>query len=109
LMRIITGQEFPTSGEVRVFGAAPAENDAVLRRTIFVREEQPYPDIRVSHAIQVASWFYPNWSAELAGQLLADFDLPLNRRIRRRGGAGGSAGTGAGKGPGSCSPPPPCH
>ena len=83
LMRIITGQEFPTSGEVRVFGAAPAENNAVLRRTIFVREEQPYPDIRVSHAIQVASWFYPNWSAELAGQLLADFDLPLNRRIRR--------------------------
>ena len=83
LMRIITGQEFPTSGEVRVFGAAPAENDAVLRRTIFVREEQPYPDIRVSHAIRVASWFYPNWSAELAGQLLADFDLPLNRRIRR--------------------------
>ena len=83
LMRIISGQEFPTSGEVRVFGAAPAENDAVLRRTIFVREEQPYPDIRVSHAIRVASWFYPNWSAELAGQLLADFDLPLNRRIRR--------------------------
>ena len=83
LMRIITGLEFPTAGEVRVFGAAPAENDAVLRRMVFVREEQAYPDFRVGHAIRVASWFYPNWSAELAGQLLADFELPLRRRIRR--------------------------
>ena len=32
LLRIITGLEFPTDGEVRVFGAAPAENDSVLRR-----------------------------------------------------------------------------
>jgi len=83
LLRIITGLEFPTGGEVKVFGAAPAENEAVLRRMVFVREEQAYPDIRVSHAIQVASWFYPNWSAELAEQLLADFELPLGRRMRR--------------------------
>src|SRR5215469_7677086 len=47
LMRIITGQEFPTSGTIRVFGQAPAENDAVLRRMVFVREEQVYPDLRV--------------------------------------------------------------
>jgi ABC-2 type transport system ATP-binding protein len=63
LMRIITGQEFPSSGSVRVFGESPAHSDAVLRRMIFVREEQPYPDFRVRHAIKVASWFYPNsWS-----------------------------------------------
>jgi len=62
LLRIITGLEFPTTGEVKVLGAAPAENDAVLRRMVFVREEQAYPDFRVGHAIRVASWFYPNWS-----------------------------------------------
>ena len=83
LMRIITGQEFPTSGAVQVFGQVPAENDAVLRRMVFVREEQPYPDIRVGQAVRVASWFYPNWSEELARQLLADFGLPLRRRIRK--------------------------
>ena len=83
LLRIITGLEFPTTGEVKVFGAAPAENEAVLRRMVFVREEQAYPDFRVGHAIRVASWFYPNWSAELAEQLLADFELPLSRRMRR--------------------------
>jgi ABC-2 type transport system ATP-binding protein len=83
LMRIVTGQEFPTSGDVRVFGQAPAENDAVLRRMVFVREEQAYPDFRVGHAIRVASWFYPNWNQELAQRLLADFDLPPGRCIRK--------------------------
>jgi ABC-2 type transport system ATP-binding protein len=83
LMRIVAGQEFPTSGTIAVFGEAPAENEAVLRRMVFVREEQAYPDFRVRHAIRVASWFYPNWSEELAQQLLADFDLPLQRRIRK--------------------------
>jgi len=82
-MRIITGQEFPTSGEIRVFGEHPAENDPVLRRMIFVREEQNYPDLRVEAAIRVASWFYPNWSDEMATQLLADFGLPRRRRIRK--------------------------
>ena len=83
LMRIVTGQEFPTTGAIRVFGQVPAENEAVLRRMVFVREEQSYPDFRVRHAIRVASLFYPNWSEELAQQLLADFDLPPQRRIKK--------------------------
>src|SRR5215471_10926384 len=83
LMRIVTGLEFPTGGAIEVFGQAPAENDAVLRRMVLVREEQAYPDIRVGHAIRAASWFYPNWSEDLARQLVADFDLPLGRRIKK--------------------------
>ena len=83
LMRIVTGLEFPTSGAIRVFGEAPAENESVLRRMVFVREDQAYPDLRVTHVIRVASWFYPNWNGDLARQLLADFDLPLGRRIRK--------------------------
>jgi len=83
LMRIITGLEFPTAGDLRVFGEVPAENDPVLRRMVFVREEQAYPDLRVEHVIRVASWFYPNWSEDLAQQLMSDFALPPKRRIKR--------------------------
>ena len=83
LMRLITGQEFPTTGTVQVFGETPAENDAVLRRMIFVREEQAYPHLHVAQVVQVASWFYPNWDAALAAELIADFGLPPRRQIRR--------------------------
>jgi ABC-2 type transport system ATP-binding protein len=83
LMRIIAGQEFASGGSVRVFGASPAENDQILRRMVFVREDQAYPDFKVGDALRAASWFYPGWSGELADSLLADFALPRNRAIKK--------------------------
>jgi ABC-2 type transport system ATP-binding protein len=83
LMRIITGQEFLTSGSVLVCGENPLENDAVLGRMNFVKESQIYPDIKVKRALEAASWFYPNWDAELAGQLMEDFNLPEKRPIKK--------------------------
>jgi ABC-2 type transport system ATP-binding protein len=83
LMRLITGLEFPTSGTVEVFGQPPAENDAVLRRMIFIREEQVYPNLTVGQAVRIASWFYPRWNQDLAEQLLSDFELPGHRSLRK--------------------------
>jgi ABC-2 type transport system ATP-binding protein len=42
LLRAIAGQEFPSSGTVTVLGANPVENERVLRRMVFVREDQTY-------------------------------------------------------------------
>jgi ABC-2 type transport system ATP-binding protein len=83
LLRIIAGHEFASAGSVIVLGASPVKDEEVLRRIVFIREDQTYPDIKVRHALRVASWFYPNWSHELAEALVADFGLPLNRRIKK--------------------------
>ena len=83
LLRIIAGQEFASAGRVQVFGASPAENDRVLRRMVFVREDQAYPEFKVGDALRAASWFYPNWSGELADSLMADFALPRNRAVKK--------------------------
>jgi ABC-2 type transport system ATP-binding protein len=83
LMRIIANQEFASAGSVRVFGASPVENDAILHRIVFVREDQAFPDFKVRDALRAASLFYPNWSAERAESLLRDFDLPPRRAIKK--------------------------
>ena len=83
LLRVIAGHEFASAGTVTVLGACPVENETVLRQMVFVREDQSYPDLRVRQAVQVASWFYPNWSHDLAGALLEEFDLPLDRKVRK--------------------------
>ncbi|MBF4562666.1 ABC transporter ATP-binding protein [Microbacterium sp. VKM Ac-2870] len=84
LMSILTAQNFPTSGSVRVFGENPYENSRVLGRICFVRESQRYPDdARPSHAFRMAAMFFPNWDQELADRLIADFRLPMKTRIKK--------------------------
>ena len=83
LLRVLAGQDFATSGRVSIFGAAPAENDAVLRRMVLIREDQTYPDLKVRHALAAASMFYPSWDAELAATLLDAYELPAGRAIKK--------------------------
>jgi len=83
LLRILAGHEFASAGSVAVLGASPVRDETVLRRIVFVREDQTYPDVRVRHVLRAASWFYPNWSQELAEAMVADFALPPGRRIKK--------------------------
>ncbi|MFF0903673.1 UNVERIFIED_CONTAM: ABC transporter ATP-binding protein [Kocuria sp. CPCC 205316] len=83
-MSILTAQNLPTSGEVRVFGENPYENARVLSRMCFVRESQKYPDDATPrHAFASARLFFPRWDQELADELVDEFQLPLKRTIKK--------------------------
>jgi len=82
LMQLLAGHRVPTSGHVRVLGADPFEDDAVLQRICFVKESQRYPDhFRVRDALSAAASFFPGWDEDLARALVADFDLPARRPV----------------------------
>ncbi|WP_106815767.1 ABC transporter ATP-binding protein [Microbacterium timonense] len=84
VMSILTAQNFATRGDVRVFGMDPYENAKALSRMCFVRESQKYPDDALPrHAFETARLFFPNWDQELADRLIAEFQLPLKRRIKK--------------------------
>ena len=83
LMRIMTAQQFATSGEVMVFGEKPYENSQVLRQVCFVRESQAYPRyFRVIDVLETAPLFFPKWDRDYALALTEEFRLPLNRRMK---------------------------
>ena len=84
MMQLLTGQDFRSAGSIRVFGEDPVENAPVLARTCFVKENQKYPDdYKPVHVFRSAPWFFPNWDAGFAERLIADFRLPLTRRIKK--------------------------
>ncbi len=84
LLRVLAGQEFPSSGSVQVLGASPAENEDVLRRMIFIREDQAYPDnVKVGQALRAASWSCQRWDAGLASSLLEDFGLRASKPVKQ--------------------------
>ncbi len=84
IMSILTAQNFATRGDVRVFGEDPYENAHVLSRMCFVRESQKYPeDATPRHAFRIARLFYPNWDQDFAERLIAEFQLPLKKTIKK--------------------------
>ncbi len=84
LMKILTGLDWQTAGEVTVFGEAPFENPRVLGDVTFIRESQRYPDdVRVGQALSAAAAVMPRWDREFAADLLADFGLPARRRVKK--------------------------
>jgi ABC-2 type transport system ATP-binding protein len=84
LMQLLTGQQFASEGSVRVFGQNPVENAPVLQRTCFIKESQKYPDdFQPRHVFRSAAWFFPNWDADFAAQLAAEFRVPLTRKMKK--------------------------
>lgn len=84
LLQILTGQQWADDGEVSVFGGSPFENATVLRDVCFVKESQRYPDdFRVSQVLDAASAILPRWDEALARDLMADFDLPRRRKVKK--------------------------
>jgi ABC-2 type transport system ATP-binding protein len=84
IMSLLTAQVFASSGSIRVFGESPIENAEVLGNICFIKESQTYPeDFRPRHVFASAPWFFPNWDQDFADRLVADFRVPLNRRIKK--------------------------
>jgi len=84
IMHILTAQLFKTSGQVKVFGEDPYENERVLKQICFIKESQKYPEMFcVKDVMSVSPMFFPNWDREFASELIEVFNLPLNRRIRK--------------------------
>lgn len=83
LLRLLAGQELPSSGQVHVLGADPVQSEAAAAQMVLIREDQAYPDVRVSDALRAAAWLQPRWDHGLADGLLDEFDLPANKQIKQ--------------------------
>ncbi|MEO7589281.1 MAG: ABC transporter ATP-binding protein [Arachnia sp.] len=84
LMSVVTAQEAPTSGSVRVLGESPWENASVLSQTCFIRDNQRYPDeYRLAHLLRVGPLFYENWDPALADRIVETFEIPGGRSLRK--------------------------
>jgi len=74
----------PSSGSAEVLGVdsrrlAPAQ----FRRIGYVSENQEMPDeMTVDYFLRYLKPFYPNWDDALANEMVRQFDLPRDRRLR---------------------------
>jgi ABC-2 type transport system ATP-binding protein len=83
IMHMLTAQLFSTSGELKVFGQTPYENNHVLSQLCFIKENQKYPEaFRVRDVLLVAKDVFASWDQDYAMRLIEDFRLPMKRRVK---------------------------
>lgn len=84
LMSIIAGQDRASEGQVEVLGHAPFEHAPTLRQIIYVRDNQRYPDdYKLHHVLRIAPSFAPNWSVDIAQELVDGFRIPSRTPIKK--------------------------
>lgn len=84
IMSILAGQDRPSSGQIEVLGANPFEHASALAHISFIRDNQRYPDdYRLHHVLRIAPDFAPNWSTEVARELVEGFRIPEKTPIKK--------------------------
>jgi ABC-2 type transport system ATP-binding protein len=82
LLHLATGLLAPSAGEIRVFGAPPANQPEVLARVGFLAQDKPlYHNFTVGEMLRFGARLNPGWDRAVADHWRARFDLPTDRRV----------------------------
>jgi len=86
-LRMLMGMIRPTSGTGRIFGLDVAKEEDSVRireRTAFVAEDKRlYEYMTVAQILRFTRSFFPAWRQDLEQKVLKQFELPLDRKIRK--------------------------
>ncbi|MEH0845714.1 ABC transporter ATP-binding protein [Micromonospora sp. CPCC 205711] len=87
LLQLACGLITPTSGRLRVLGAAPAADAAHLARVGFVAQDTPvYPSLSVAEHLRMGERLNPSWDRSLAQRRVAQAGLRVEQRAGRLSG-----------------------
>jgi len=84
LMRCIAGLSPVDEETISVREAAPFDNDQLLGDICFIQENHPLNPIwRVKDALEIASWFQPEWDESIAQRAINAFRLKPTMRVKK--------------------------
>lgn len=84
LIRLLMNIFAPSAGSVTVLGLESGEvRGHAFERIGYVSENQEMPDsMTIGNLLDYVRPFYPCWDRELEAQLVRQFDLPLDRKLK---------------------------
>jgi len=84
LIRLLMNIFPPSAGSAKVLGLASGEiSGHAFERIGYVSENQKMPDsMTIGGLLDYVRPFYPRWDRELEAQLVQQFDLPLDRKLK---------------------------
>ncbi|MFD5749870.1 ABC transporter ATP-binding protein [Streptomyces sp. NPDC127033] len=81
LMGLATNMIRPTTGALRVFGAAPGSTEAVLRTAFLTQEKPLFRRFTVAETLRLGHEFNPRWDQEVAEGIVRAGQVPLEAKV----------------------------
>lgn len=82
-LRLVAGLLFPQKGTASVNGHLSLERNVdMLANLFYVQEEYIFPDVKMQTYVSLNASFYPRWDEQKFQDILLDFELPRNKKIK---------------------------
>ncbi|UJL45266.1 ABC transporter ATP-binding protein [Virgibacillus sp. NKC19-16] len=82
-MDILSGQILASSGNIKINGENPFDNQELTESICLIKEANNFPkELKIKDVLTIFSYFYPNWEQTLAEDLLKEFNLTRQLKIK---------------------------
>lgn len=82
-MEILAGQIMASSGEILIDGSKPFDNQKLTESICLIKEGDNFKkDLKIKNVLKIYSYFYPNWDQAFAEELIVEYNLDLNAKVK---------------------------
>ncbi|WP_337019693.1 ABC transporter ATP-binding protein [Oceanobacillus massiliensis] len=82
-MDILSGQILASRGEILIDSENPFDNQRLTESICLIKEGHNFKrDLKVRHVLKIYSFFYPNWDQSLAEELIKEYNLQMDSKIK---------------------------
>lgn len=82
-MEILSGHILASDGEILIDGENPFDNQRLTESICLVKEGDNFKrDLKVKNVLRIYAYFYPTWDQELADELIKEYNLNLNAKVK---------------------------
>ncbi|WP_330949679.1 ABC transporter ATP-binding protein [Virgibacillus sp. MG-45] len=82
-MEILSGQILSSGGEIRIDGEKPFDNQRLTESICLIQEGNNFKrDLKLKQVLRIYAAFYPTWDNDLAFQLMEEYQLDANKKVK---------------------------
>ncbi|WP_188456826.1 ABC transporter ATP-binding protein [Virgibacillus oceani] len=82
-MEILSGHIIGSSGEITIDDENPFDNGRITESICLIKEGNNFKkDLKVKNVLRIYSIFYPNWDNALADELVKEYNLSPNAKVK---------------------------
>src|SRR5699024_11662951 len=72
-----------SQGEILIDGENPFDNQRLTESICLIKEGDNFKkELKVKNVLRIYAYFYPTWDQELADELIREYNLSLNAKVK---------------------------